>query len=98
MWHYFLLLPKLPCNSTVLEEPWTPQCFVTRKALSRRPLTAEAWVHARISPYGPFSGQNGAGTGFSSSSSVFICHCDFTVDPHILIYHLGDAETARWWP
>jgi hypothetical protein len=38
--------------------------------VSRRPLTAEARVRARINPCGICGGQNGTGTGFSQSSSV----------------------------
>jgi hypothetical protein len=41
------------------------------QAVSRRPLTAEARVRTRVNPYGICGGQNGTGTGFSLSSSVF---------------------------
>jgi hypothetical protein len=42
--------------------------------VSRRPLTAEAWVRARVNPCRICGGQSGTGTGFSQSSSVFPCH------------------------
>jgi hypothetical protein len=34
------------------------------QAVSRRPLTAEAWVRSRVSPCRICGGQNGTGTGF----------------------------------
>jgi hypothetical protein len=40
------------------------------QVVSRRPLTAEARVHARVNPCGICGGQSGTGTGFSTSSSV----------------------------
>jgi hypothetical protein len=39
--------------------------------VSRRPLTAGARVRARVNPCGICGGQNGTGTGFSQSFSVF---------------------------
>jgi hypothetical protein len=48
--------------------------------VSRRPLTAEARVRARINPCGICGGQSGSGTGFSLSSSVFPCqYCNVLV-------------------
>jgi hypothetical protein len=41
--------------------------------VSRRPLTAEAQVRSRVSPYGICGGQSGTGTGFSQSTSLFPC-------------------------
>jgi hypothetical protein len=38
------------------------------QAVSRRPLTAQGQVRARVNPWG---GQSGIGTGFSASSSGF---------------------------
>jgi hypothetical protein len=37
------------------------------KAVSRRPLTAEARVRSQVTPCGVFGGQSGTGTGFSPS-------------------------------
>jgi hypothetical protein len=52
------------------------------QAVSRRPLTAEARVRAQVSARGICSGQSGAGTGFSPSSSVFPCQYHSTVARH----------------
>jgi hypothetical protein len=46
--------------------------------VSRRPLTAEARVRARVNPCGICGGQSVTGTGFSPSSSVFPCQCIIT--------------------
>jgi hypothetical protein len=43
------------------------------QVVSRRPLTAEARVRARVNPCEICGGQSGIGTGFSPSSSVFPC-------------------------
>jgi hypothetical protein len=43
------------------------------QVVSRRPLTAEARVFIRVNQCGIYGGQNGNGTGFSPSSSVFPC-------------------------
>jgi hypothetical protein len=43
------------------------------QAVSRRPLTAEARVRARVGLRGICGGQSGTGTGFSPSTSVFPC-------------------------
>jgi hypothetical protein len=56
------------------------------QVVSRRPLTAEAWVRAWVNPCGICSGQSGTGTGFSPSSSVFPCqhHSTFALQTHII--------------
>jgi hypothetical protein len=43
------------------------------QAVSRRSLTAEARVRARVNPLGICGAQTGTGTGFSLSSSGFPC-------------------------
>jgi hypothetical protein len=43
------------------------------QAVSRRSLTAEAWVRSRLSACGICGGQSGTRTGFSPSTSVFSC-------------------------
>jgi hypothetical protein len=44
-----------------------------RKAVSRRPPTAEARVRSLVSPCGTWDGQSDTGTDFSPSTSVFPC-------------------------
>jgi hypothetical protein len=41
------------------------------QAISRRLLTAEAWVRSWVSACGIGGGKNGTGTGFTPSTSVF---------------------------
>jgi hypothetical protein len=55
------------------------------QAVNHWPLTVEAWVHARVSPCGIFGGQSGTETGFSPSSSGFLCNYHSTTDPHSYI-------------
>jgi hypothetical protein len=43
------------------------------QAVSRQPLTADARVRALVNPCGICGGKSGTGTGFSQSSSVFLC-------------------------
>jgi hypothetical protein len=52
------------------------------QAVSRRPLTAEARVQARISPCGICGGQRGTVTGFSPSSSGLACQYHSTLALH----------------
>jgi hypothetical protein len=60
------------------------------QVVSRRPLTAEARVHARVNPCGIYGGQSGTGTGFSQSSSFFPQSISFHHrSPNS--YHLGNA-------
>jgi hypothetical protein len=56
------------------------------QVFSRRPLTAEAQVRARVKPCGICGVQSGTGTGFSPSSSVFPCqyHSTFALQTHII--------------
>jgi hypothetical protein len=49
------------------------------QVVSRRPVTAEVRVRARVNPRGICNGQSGTGTGFSPSSSVFPCQYNSTV-------------------
>jgi hypothetical protein len=56
------------------------------QVVSRRPLTADARVRARVNPCGIFGGQCGTGTGFSPSYSVFLCqhHSTVALQTHIV--------------
>jgi hypothetical protein len=49
------------------------------RAVSHRPLTAEARVRTHVNPCGNCGGQSGTETGFSPSSSVFPCQYHSTV-------------------
>jgi hypothetical protein len=59
------------------------------QVVSRRPLTAEARVPARVNPCGICGGQSDTGTGFSPSSSVFPCQYHSTVALHSHISSVG---------
>jgi hypothetical protein len=56
------------------------------QVVSRRPVTAEVWVHPRVNPFGICGGQSGTGTGFSPSSTVFPCqyHSTVALQTHII--------------
>jgi hypothetical protein len=49
------------------------------QAVSRRPLSAEARVRARLSPCGIWGGRSGTGPDFSLSFSVYLCQYDHTM-------------------
>jgi hypothetical protein len=57
------------------------------QVVSRRPVTAEARVRARVNTCGICGGQSGTGTGFSPSSSAFPCQDNSTValQTHIIL-------------
>jgi hypothetical protein len=58
--------------------------------VSRRPLTAEARVHALVNPRGICGGQSGTGTGFFSEFFGFTLSISFhRRAPNS--YHLGNA-------
>jgi hypothetical protein len=52
---------------------------------SRRPVTAEAWVRALVSPCGIYGGQSSTRTGFPPSSSVLPWQYHSTVVLHVYI-------------
>jgi hypothetical protein len=63
------------------------------QAVSRRPLTAEAWFRARVNPCGIYGGQSGSGTDFFPSSSVFSVNI---ITPSLSNpCHLGDEQYGR---
>jgi hypothetical protein len=61
------------------EQRALPNVRAMAQVVSRRPLTAEARVRARVNPCGICGGQSGTGTGFSPSSSFFPCQYRSTV-------------------
>jgi hypothetical protein len=50
--------------------------------VTHRPLTAEVWVRARVSPCMMCGGQSVTGTDFSPSSSIFPCQHQSTGAPY----------------
>jgi hypothetical protein len=65
-----------------MEAEGTSEGRVTAQAVSRRPLTAETRIRARVSLCEVCGGQSGTGTGCSLSFSVFPCQYHTTVDIH----------------
>jgi hypothetical protein len=73
-----LTLTRQFVRATIIAEVWVYTSAVgflqgraMAQAVSRRPLTAEAWFRARVSPCGICGGQSVTGTGFCPSSSIF---------------------------
>jgi hypothetical protein len=60
------------------------------QAVSRRTLTAKAWVHTRINPCGIYGEQSDTGTGFSPSSLILPCQYHSTVAVHTRV------SSRRW--
>jgi hypothetical protein len=56
------------------------------QVVSRRPVTAEARVRARVNPCGICGGQSGTGTGFSPEFFGFPCqyHSTVALQTHII--------------
>ena len=54
--------------------------------VSRRHITAEAWVRSQTSPCEICGGQSATGTGFSASTSVFPCQYHSTNAPYPFIH------------
>jgi hypothetical protein len=64
------------------------------QAVSRRPLTAESRVRARVNPGGVCGEQSGAGTGFSPSSSDFPCQYHPTVLHTHIIWGINNMSVV----
>jgi len=62
------------------------------QVISRRPVIAEAWVRAQVSPCAIYIGESGAGTGFSPSSSLFSCKYHSTMALHAHISSVGRTK------
>jgi hypothetical protein len=60
--------------------------FTEGSTVSGQPLTAEARVQSQANPGGFCVGQNGTGTGFSPSTSVFPCQYHSTIAPYSFIH------------
>jgi hypothetical protein len=56
---------------------------VMAHAVSRRSLTAESRVRARVNPFGVCGGQSGTGTGFLRVFSVFPCQYHSTKENNL---------------
>jgi len=46
------------------------------------PVSAEKQVSSQASPHGTYGGQNGTGTGFCHSTSVYSCQYHATIAPY----------------
>jgi hypothetical protein len=70
------------CNQVVI----TVNGRDAAQVVSRRPVTAETRVRARVNPYGICGGQSGIGIGFSPSPLVFPCqyHSTVALQTHII--------------
>jgi hypothetical protein len=64
------------------------------QAVSRRPLTAETRVRARVNSCGICGKEIGTGTDFSPSYSVFLSQYHFTVVLHTHVSS-GDEQYVR---
>jgi hypothetical protein len=79
-----------PCSIPLLDHTMA-------QAVSRRTFTAEALVHARVSPCGICGVKNGTGTDFPPSSLVFPCQYHSTVVLHTHIawgWRIGSLVAA----
>jgi hypothetical protein len=66
-----VVLGGVKCNTTDTNPEVNGRAMA--QVVSRRPLSAEDRVRARVNPCGICGGQSGTGTGFSPSSSVLPC-------------------------
>jgi hypothetical protein len=57
-------------------------------------LAAETQVCTQAKPFGIYGGHSGTGTGFSLSSSFFLCKYHSVADSYSFIYQLGDGQWA----
>jgi hypothetical protein len=66
------------------------------QVVSRRPVTAEAWVRARVNPCEICGGKSGIGTGFSPSSSgvSYQYHSTIALQTHV-IWGMRYANVSR---
>jgi hypothetical protein len=65
------------------------------QVFSRRPITTEARVRARVNPCGIYDRRSGTGTGFSPSSSVLPCQYHSTVALHThIICGMNNMSTS----
>jgi hypothetical protein len=90
-WNMTVHWGVVPCS--LLETDWRftgPWGRSMAQAVSHRPLSAEARVHARLNPYLISGGRNGAATGFSQRSSGLSCHYYSTMALHAHI-------SPGWW-